>query len=80
DALRRVASGERQALADPAELALRADLALRRRRALLGGLFGAAMLGCAALLWLARGPDGSGWLALGCLVAALLAFVTSARR
>lgn len=80
DALRQVASGERQALADPAELALRADLALRRRRALLGGLFGAAMLGCAALLWLARGPNGSGWLALGCLVAALLAFVTSARR
>ena len=80
DALRQTAIGERRQLADPAELALRAHLALRRRRALLGGLFGAALLGCATLLWIAGGPDGSDWVALGCLVAALLAFLASARR
>ncbi|WP_424681037.1 ubiquinone biosynthesis regulatory protein kinase UbiB [Frateuria sp. YIM B11624] len=80
DALRQVASGERQQLADPAELVLRADLALRRRRALLGGLFGMALLGCATLLWIAGGPDGSDWVALGCLAASLIAFIASARR
>jgi ubiquinone biosynthesis protein len=79
DALRQVASGERREVADPAELALHAELALRRRRALLGGLFGAALLGCATLLWIAGGPDGSDWVALGCLMAALLAFLASAR-
>lgn len=79
DALRQVASGERRERADPAELALRMELALRRRRALLGGLFGAALLGCATLLWLG-GPDGSDWLALGCVAASLLTFLTSARR
>ena len=80
DALRQVASGERRQLADPSELALHAELALRRRRALVGGLFGAALLGCAALLWIAGGPAGSDWVALGCVVAALLAFLASARR
>jgi len=48
--------------------------------AVLGGLFGAALLGCATLLWIAGGPDGSDWVALGCLVASLLAFLASARR
>jgi len=80
DALRQVASGERRALADPVELAMHADLALRRRRTLLAGLFGAALLGCATLLWIAGGPDGSDWVALGCLGAALLAFLSGARR
>jgi ubiquinone biosynthesis protein len=80
DALRQVAAGERQHRADPAELALQAELALRRRRSLLGGLFGAALLGCATLLWIAGGPAGSDWVALGCLAAGLLAFLASARR
>jgi len=80
DALRQVASGERRELADPVELAMHADLALRRRRTLLAGLFGAALLGCATLLWIAGGPDGSDWVALGCLGAALLAFLSGARR
>ncbi|MGN6282827.1 ubiquinone biosynthesis regulatory protein kinase UbiB [Frateuria sp.] len=80
DALRQTASGEQRRLADPVELALHAELALRRRRALLGGLFGTALLGCATLLWIAGGPIGSDWVALGCLAAALLAFLTSARR
>jgi ubiquinone biosynthesis protein len=80
DALRQAASGERRSLADPAELALRAEVALRRRRTLLGGLFGATLLGGAVALWLARATAGSEWLALGCLVAGLAAFLASARR
>ncbi|HEU4669783.1 MAG TPA: ubiquinone biosynthesis regulatory protein kinase UbiB [Dyella sp.] len=80
DALRQVAHGERRELADPVALAQRAELARRQRRALVAGLLGAALFGCATALWLARPMFGPLWPAALVLAAGAGAFVYAARR
>ena len=73
DALRQVAKGERQQLADPRELAQRHDEALRMRRSLAFGLLGASLLVASAVLWTQAAEQGV-WHATAIGIAGLLSF------
>ncbi|RAO74597.1 ubiquinone biosynthesis regulatory protein kinase UbiB [Dyella jiangningensis] len=74
DALRQVAKGERQQVADPNALAQRREEALRTRRSLAFGLLGASLLVGSAVLW-TQASEHAVWHAAAAGVAGLLAFV-----
>ena len=76
DALRQVARGERQQLADPLALAQHAMLVRQQRRTLAGSLLGGSLLLGAALLW-TLAPQHGAWPPLACAGAGLLAFVAA---
>ena len=76
DALRQMARGEMQQLADPLALAQHAALVRQQRRTLAGSLLGGTLLLGAALLW-GLTPQHGAWPPLVCAVAGLLAFVAA---
>jgi ubiquinone biosynthesis protein len=80
DALRQIARGERRELVDPLALMQQAELARRQRRALVAGLLGVALLGCATALWLAKPMFGPMWPAGLSLAAGAAAFIYAVRR
>ncbi len=73
DALRQVAKGERQHIADPRELAQRREEALGARRSLAFGLLGGSLLIASAVLWTQAAEQGI-WHVVATGVAGLFAF------